>query len=525
MKDNKSKRYVIYGIILTLMLCIGFSVAYFTTRIVNDNTPVTIKAGELNIIFTDTTEIVEDKIRLDWTTSKTFTVENQSSKVFYYNIYIEDLINTLVTEGYLQYKITSSNGYSMSDYESIGKSPEKSNFTLAGPIAIEGGVTQEYTIEFRYANDPDVDQSADMGKKFGGRLMIEEETIPTLYAKILSDHKTVNTRTDFDNVFGDETPTTGVIYKESVYRETPESTGSENNNKDVYYFAGNVADNWVSFGGYMWRIIRTNEDGSVRLLYHGTSTTATDSYIATRTAFNGTYNNTMYVGYMYGTTGSIGNNRNNTMSSPIKIVIDNWYKTNILDKNYDGYVSRTAIYCNDRASSAYTSSGDSTNYAANERLARSKVQPTYQCGQNTTGSAYISSPASVADKFSASTQSGGNGKLTYPIALITADEVSYAGGKNGKGAPNSYYSINSLGGHSSLSNHWWTMSPNYSTLVFYIAASDLGYLTSHGVNNSGSNAVRPVLSLKSCVMWQSGDGTAESPYTVSVSDTCSAAVN
>ena len=95
MKESKNKKikYIIYSLIITLILSIGFSLAFFTTRIVNDNTEVTIKAGQLNIIFTDKTEIAEERIRLGWTTSKTFTVENKSSKVFYYNIYIKVIYN------------------------------------------------------------------------------------------------------------------------------------------------------------------------------------------------------------------------------------------------------------------------------------------------------------------------------------------------------------------------------------------------------------------------------------------------
>ena len=355
----------------------------------------------------------------------------------------------------------------------------------------------------------------------------------TLYNQILRDHPTVNTRTDFDNVFGDGTATTGVIYKESTYKET-----GGNNNKDVYYFAGNVKDNWVEFGGYFWRIIRTNEDGSIRLLYHGSSTTATDTYISSSTAYNNTSDNTLYVGYMYGTEGSITNNRNNTISSGVKKEVDNWYKNNILN-TYDSYISKTSLYCNDRASSSYKSASiDMMYYAAYERLAESKRQPTFQCGQNTKGSAFTSSPASVSDKFSVSTGSGGNGLLQYPIALLTADEISFAGGLYLTDAPNTYYYINSLGESSTGNNSWWTMSSyahTYSfapssrafhanSFIFNISASNPGKLNYEVVSNSYI-AVRPVLSLKSCVSWQSGNGTPENPYTVSVDGACSEAVN
>ena len=43
-----------------------------------------------------------------------------------------------------------------------------------------------------------------------------------------------------------------------------------------------------------WRIIRTNSDESVRLLYHGTSTTSTEAYIGT-SKFNSGRDNIAYV--------------------------------------------------------------------------------------------------------------------------------------------------------------------------------------------------------------------------------------
>ena len=72
-----------------------------------------------------------------------------------------------------------------------------------------------------------------------------------------------------------------------------------------------------------WRIVRTNEDKSVRLLYSGTSPYTTTGYIG-KSDFNNLYNeDPMYVGYMYGTSGSLDSNRTNTNDSTIKTFIDN----------------------------------------------------------------------------------------------------------------------------------------------------------------------------------------------------------
>ena len=76
----------------------------------------------------------------------------------------------------------------------------------------------------------------------------------TLYDQLLIDNSRIKTRTDFNTTFTETN--TGTLYKanESIVGNTP---------KDVYYFAGDAKNNWVKFGGFYWRIIRTNHDGSI----------------------------------------------------------------------------------------------------------------------------------------------------------------------------------------------------------------------------------------------------------------------
>ena len=106
----------------------------------------------------------------------------------------------------------------------------------------------------------------------------------TIYGRLLADNQTIKTRTDFSTVFSEEN--TGILYKstEKSVHNTVDTT--------VYYFAGNAKNNWVKFAGYYWKIVRTNEDGSIRLLYHGTSHDSTESYIG-KSSFNSLANNPM----------------------------------------------------------------------------------------------------------------------------------------------------------------------------------------------------------------------------------------
>ena len=244
-------------------------------------------------------------------------------------------------------------------------------------------------------------------------------------------------------------------------------------------------------------------------------------------AFNSTYQDPMYVGYMYGTSGSLESNQTNTNDSTIKKFIDNWYEKNLLT-NYDKYISKTAIYCNDRilGTKPYSISSGFT-YGVYMRL--NNNTPTYICGgtgteasnDNTGGSAepMAMSLSLNADMFSSNiTEIGGNGQLKYPIALMTADEVAFAGGLDGSSSSSSYiwYYKNSQGESITGSTWWWTLSPAaWDTNVasaWYVNGERMGRLNSNNVQLT--HAVRPVLSLSSCVTIKSGNGTPESPYEI-----------
>ena len=314
--------------------------------------------------------------------------------------------------------------------------------------------------------------------------------IPTIYKKLLSDKNTISERTDFSTVF--TTNNTNTLYK------------STENDIEVYYFAGNTTDNWVKFGGFYWRIIRTNSDGSIRLLYHGTSPDSTEAYIETN-YYNDISTNSMYAGYMYGTSGTQASNRTNTTNSTVKTKIDNWYKNNLND--YTKYLSTTAIYCSDReiGSGTYSASGSNFYYSAYARLNTNKT-PTYSCTDEN-------------DKFTVDA-SAGNGKLDYPVALMTADEISFAGGVYASSltSPYAWYYLNSIGTSSTDTTIWWTMTPfgwysGGTARVFLVRGSTYpGYLANLNVDlNYG---IRPVISIKGDNIWKTGNGSSSNPYEI-----------
>ena len=503
------KKQTILVVASLLVVVLSVTLAYFTAQIIGKGKDVLVTSTDLKIVFTDSDGNIEgNDITPGWSNSKTFTVKNESNGTYKYNIVIKDLVNTFVTEGYLQYKITSTNGgYNMTEFKDIPKSSIATDTILAYSVVIPNEVTQSYTIEFKYANDESVDQSDDMGKKLSGTLFITEGTEDpavyyagyeegTLGYQIMGDNITRLTRTDFNTTFTETN--TGTLYKatESIAGSTP---------KDVYYFAGDAKNNWVKFGGFYWRIIRTNHDGSIRLLYSGTSPDTTAGYIGT-SAFNSSYNSPMYVGYMYGTGGSLDNNRTNTNNSTIKTYIDNWYNNNL--SSYSKYISTEAVYCNDRElapGSTYNTYNTDFDYAPYGRLSTNKT-PTYNC-------------INVKDAFSGSNTEA---KLTYPIGLMTADEIVYAGGKVSTNLPSPYawYYLNSVGGSITGGTWWWSLSPmrwlGFVSSVWYVnGSSNPGYLNV----SEPSNGARPAISLKTCIKYSTGNGTPETPYEIVETDT------
>ncbi len=324
----------------------------------------------------------------------------------------------------------------------------------------------------------------------------------TLLSRILIDNPTRLTRSDFSKAF--TTTNTGTLYTstESIVGATP---------KTVYYFAGNAKKNWVKFGTYYWRIIRTNADGSVRLLYSGTSTDTTKGYLG-KSVYNNSTNSPKYVGYMYGSTDSTPDEiRGNDIKSKAYGILSNWFAQTINPK-YNNYLSKDAVYCNDRelASGYSYSLNGNFNFKAYDRIEKNK-KPTYDCTNN-------------KDAFSLNNTET---KFTLAVGLMTADEVMFAGGSVAEkiSYPFTWYYNNATDGQSIIdTDGFWTMTPsdyNSGTAdMYYVNYFVLnGGLSADSVNLSNI-AIRPVISLKSCILWSKGDGSATSPYEIALNGGC-----
>ena len=531
------------GVVVTtlIIVTISCSLAFFAARVIGNPKDINLVAKNVAITFTDTSSIADETISPGWNNVKTFTITNNSKEDFNYNILLKGLVNTFESINTLQYKITSDNGYNMDNYLNVIKTETSKDVVLAYNITIPKNTIQSYQVEFNYISTEE-DQSGDMGKKLGGTLAIEASTgTPEIYDKLLADNPTIKTRTDFSTTLTETNVNT--LYK------------AQEDNTDVYYFAGDAKNNWVKFGtwqedktivvGYLpdttngavtkefasisecnsdttytncekisvakkgdpmyWRIIRTNSDGSVRLLYAGTSINTKVGYIGAAPITNSTIIDPLYLGYMYGTSGSLESNRTNENSNTVKIYIDNWYESNMTP--YTKYLSTSAVYCNDReVSTDYTYSTTSTfGFSSRDRIQLNKA-PTYDCKV-------------TEDKFTVDS-SVGNGKLTYPVALMTADEISYAGGVFYTPSTSPYFwAINNSNNDSITGTQlWWTMTPKGFNSGY--GGSYLAVAGSAAPGRIGepqrflSLVLRPVISIKGDLIYKSGDGSAEAPYEI-----------
>ena len=286
---------------------------------------------------------------------------------------------------------------------------------------------------------------------------------------------------------------------------------------DSYYYRGSVSNNYVKFAGYYWRIVRINGDGSIRLLYAGETPDATgnalnmkltDSSLGytnkTTSPFNSIRTNPGYVGYMYGTilNSSYEETNANENDSEIKKYLDSWYKQNILDKGLSEYIADPG-FCNDRSLSTRSNNGDGV---------QTTDKNTYYAGYTRyyeTHNPILTCPNEENDLFTTSTSSVGNKALTYPIGLITVDELMLGGLANGY--------LNRLS-YTYSSSTYWTMSPiDYD--VARSSAIVFGFY-SGGYANTGwvieSYGVRGVINLKPDVEISGGIGTANDPFVLSV---------
>ncbi len=389
-------------------------------------------------------------------------------------------------------------------YKKIKFNNETAYYNLSEPVIVDPITLnyEEYTRYYFFSEG--ISYNKDNGKLYssGGNSSRQ------IYA-IDSASKKMSTTTWNDVEYESITYTLNVTKLNSIELDVISSDMGLYQNADdygtTYYYRGNVKNNNVYFAGYYWQIVRINGDGSIRLIYNGNVKNATGNAqsINNRTyQLNSKYNDPAYVGYMYGDPDAtkFAEVHANTNDSTIKAAVDSWYKTNIADKGYSQYISTAVGFCGDRSLSS-NSDGDG-------------VQPDKDTifgayGRYLANTAQLTCLEPARDLYTTANSGVGNKALTYPVGLITYDEMVFAGMDNRH--------LNKLSWIYST-QYTWTMSPSF------FSATD-GNTARGWVENSagfidywswvpGWNGARPVINLKADVRISGGIGTANEPYVI-----------
>ena len=275
----------------------------------------------------------------------------------------------------------------------------------------------------------------------------------------------------------------------------------------TYYYRGSVENNYVKFAGYYWRIIRINSNGSVRVIYDGTSAHANGESSSDRqlgtSIFNSDATDTAFVGYMY----EKGNVHGLSSSSVIKNTVDDFYEKKL--KSYASKLDANVGFCGDRTVINNTMSGAGTSttdtfYSGYARVAGSN--PTLMC-------------SNMLDYYTTSNASNGNKALTYPIGLITADEVMLAGHAGGIFDGYYNYQKTSKNNYLTVYGNFWTMTPVSSAKGFKVStwlALNFSVYPEGKIDDPSvayADGVKPVINIRSDVTI-TGSGTMTDPYNI-----------
>ena len=496
-------------IITILLLAVGFA-AVSTTLVINGNAKVGENTDDFSVIFTKVTldgtdvyknVISEDKKTITFETNELKTL-NQTSVLAYevtnnsVNYDAEVSVNCKVKENSTAKYTSIKNELEGNATKVLAKKTLNGTLTVTLEKSATEEVREEYVCELSFN-------------------AVERDTIavsePTLYDLIKS-------KADTTTVI-DYKVRSGVSGTNGIY-----TTTATVDNVPVYYYRGDAdkVNNNIIFNNMCWKIIRTTENNGIKIIYNGTPTdgkcenqTGSTTQIGT-SVFNTNYNDNAYVGYMYGTAGSsnYAATHANTTDSTIKTYIDNWYSNNF-DQAATAKLEDT-VFCNDRSTKAYDANtiGDTTkSYGA---LGYGNIATLYGTAQRASYWSNNPTPSLICqnqnDKFTVSTKNS-NGKLTYPVGLITLDEVIFAGF-------NTYYSNKNNYDDSTnylyTNSYYWTFSPvlvNSGSVAYCGAVYNSGCVLASAVNVS--SGVRPVISLKSgTVVESTGEGTATNTYIV-----------
>ena len=547
MKNKKIIIIINMIIILLVLSLIGFSYSYFNLSIDTTGNNVQVTLGKLSIIYNDGNTISNNSMYPGDIEQKIFTITNNGTLDAYYNISMINLTNTFINNE-LTVSLNCSN-YSdyngsktyISSCNGLNETPIlTSSQVLLESIEIPEGITKEYTLIIKFIETSSI-RNSNMGAHFNTTISVSEGEYAdnkllskmisndTPYSDIISSPKVTNSKIAYGSISSD-TNGNGLYYTEDASKSDENNDGVTSR---IYFYRGNIENNYVLFAGFCWRIVRTNEDGSIKLRYGGVYNngeciqTGNNVQISTSTWYVNA-NDNADAGYMIGTEGasSFTTTHTNSTNSYVKNVVDAWYSSNILTKGE--YVTQkiaNTIYCNDRTPGVSGTVGGvvftDNNYGTNNTLfavtRRLAIGSDTGTGYNSSSYDLRADPTYVCsnsnDQFTLSVENGGtngygNNKLTYPIALLTADELVFAGAE---------YAISNNSYFLNTTESYWLMSPmRVATDNSRTFASKANGQLNVQIG-TGRIGVVPAISLIKDIKISGGNGTYNSPYIIDIS--------
>ncbi len=520
-EKEKKKRTILYGLLVTVLVLIGVTYAYYRITKTQTNSNVIGTRTCLDTTLTEeTSEIAlsdafpisdEDGLKQ---TPFTFTLTNNCDSYVKVTIALVSEYRTSTNTAYLKDNYVKSNLSTKGTND--GSSVILSTLSLGevdtntqGYVLKTTGLKNKEAKSFdlRLWLDSETTNEQGLNKTWKGKIVVSvvaAEYVPTLSEAILANNEVKTPIT---------TPGAAVSTADEALLAS-----AEDDNGTSYYFRGAVTNNYVEFANKCWRIVRVGGDGSVKLILHNDNTTGVANpcdptnnstsaafarYSGTTytSRFNENSDDNAYIGFKYGTPGSSTYEAThvNTNNSTILTNLETWYNNNL--KTYEKVIDDT-VWCNDKTNvtdttydpfhrnpNGYGYANNVTYYGATQRLV------------------------------SASNRAGGTGpslkcngelsKINSKVGLITADELAFAGYAFHLNKTITYLEENAT------DDFWWSLSPSYFhgnyACVWRVRGSS-GFGDDSVINTYG---VRPSISLKPFTN-VTGEGTSSSPFIISM---------
>jgi len=519
--ERKKMIITVIAAVLMVTLIGTVSYAYFNSNITSKNQEVKLETGTMELSFSDNDASITGNLNFGESIVKKFKIENTGSLEASLKMLWKDLVNTY-TNGSLTYVLAYSeteDGEYTALYEkaNVPVSSNETTKTLAAKVTVPAGKTYFYklTVTLEYLDN--VDQTDDFDAVFHTKFTVDQPDVTSggntggdvpvpIVKGWLQDAVTHVVNGESPESVNVDTPNfeSAAISYEGLY-SMPDNYGTS------YYYRGASNNNYVSFAGYMWRIIRINGDGSVRMIYDGTKAYENGEVNNDRVLTSQLFQTKIYgnsgVGYMFSADSTPAGVQTNSESSNIKTLLENWYNTKIVNEGYDEYVA-DAIFCNDRTMTSGTGGSDiNTTYSTYNRLFTTK-EPTFICPESTLIS--INNNWFTKD---ATDENLGNGALMQPIGLITADEAVAAG------APLSTTITANTNFYLYKGIPYWTMSPSrfYNNSPYVYGISSNGKVIETEITSTAKYGLAPVINIKAEYAKNfTGDGSTTAPYSIAL---------